>query len=473
MGTNEILDSAFRYQECGQMVEAIACYREAARLRPDLAAAHTGLAAILFRQKRYAEAERCCREALRIDSASAAGHSNLAAVLVQLRRFPEAEKSARQALQCDPGNTGAYNNLGNALREQDRFEEAESCFRHALEQAPGHAELRISLGNTLRAQLRLEEAREVYAGVLRDYPGHAAARLNRALGLLLAGEWKQGWEEYEARWQAGDSPARPFQQPLWDGAPLGGRSILLHAEQGLGDTVQFLRYVPLVQAGKQVFVECQPELAKLARSVSGLAGVIPAGGALPPFDVQAPLLSLPRIFRTTLESIPGRTPYVTPDPRRAAYWRARLGAETKRRIGLAWAGNPKHQSDRRRSLDPMLLAPLGNVSGVRLFSVQKGAPPPGLPVIDLAPELEDISDRAAVIENLDLVISVDTAVAHVAGALGKPVWTLLSYAADWRWLLKREDSPWYPSMRLFRQPEPGNWSAVIARVVTALEETAW
>jgi len=302
---------------------------------------------------------------------------------------------------------------------------------------------------------------------------------NLALALLVQGHFPEGWEEYEWRWKTKGllSPRQLLPQPLWDGRPLAGRAILLHAEQGLGDTIQFIRYLPLVaQRGGRVIVECQPELQRLVQAMTPDIPVLARGQPLPDFAFQCPLLSLPKALGTTLATIPATVPYLHADAQNVQMWRDRLaGHGSALKVGLIWAGNPHHKNDRNRSVKLASLAPLAQVPGVQFYSLQKGAaaaqaktPPPGMDLIDRTDDLQDFADTAAMIANLDLVIAVDTSVVHLAGALAKPVWTLLPYCPDWRWLLKRQDSPWYPTMRLFRQPEIGDWDSVIQQLAAAL-----
>jgi hypothetical protein len=299
--------------------------------------------------------------------------------------------------------------------------------------------------------------------------------------LLQQGRLLEGWEEYEWRWQLKEfpTPKRPFQyeqsdRRRWRGEDLAGRTILLHAEQGVGDTIQFLRYVPLVAArGGKVILEIQRELRRLVQNIPGAQQVIIAGDELPDFQLHCPLMSLPLAFGTTLETIPADIPYLHADPGDVEKWRERLGDQSRMRIGLAWAGNPAHKKNAERSIDASLLAPLASVANVQyhsLLAMPLPKLPAGLIVTDHSNELHDFADTAALIANLDLVIAVDTAVAHLAGAMGKKVWTMVSYFPDWRWMDDREDSPWYPTLRLFRQKAPGDWASVIARVARALSE---
>jgi len=463
---NDILARAVEHHQGGRLVQALACYRQAIGLDPDASAAHIGLGSILFARQSYAEAEKCCREVLRIEPESSAGFSNLAAVLVKLGRFTEAEEAAGHAVKVDNKNAGAYNNLANALIEQEKPEEAEACLREALRTAPARNDLRLSLGSALRAQLRLEEARTEYEAVLRRDPQNGLARLNRAMVLLQSGDWGPGWKEYEARWETGEHAPRSFLQPVWRGQPLEERPILLHAEQGLGDTVQFLRYVALVkQKHAYVLVECPPKLLRIAKTVDGVDQVVGRGAALD-FDAHASLLSLPRILGTTLENVPARSAYLAADPQLTGRWGERLASAPGFKIGLAWRGNPNNKDDRRRSLDPELLRPLAEVAGVSLFALHSGPVPDGVRELETASS--SVDHVAAMMMHLDLVISVDTLAAHLAGALGREVWTLLAFVPDFRWLLGRDDTPWYPTMRLFRQTARGDWAGVLDRVVQEL-----
>ena len=302
-------------------------------------------------------------------------------------------------------------------------------------------------------------------------PDNAVFHWNLSLALLLSGNFEEGWKEYEWRQKVKDFPNRIVSQPLWDGSDIAGQTILLQAEQGYGDTIQFIRYASMVaQRGANVIVSCQNELTSLLKKVDGIHHVAGYHEPIPEFDVYCPLLSLPLIFHTTVESIPAHVPYIKPEPSLFQHWRAKIQNHVSRlKIGLVWAGREQ------RSCPLELFTPLAEIHYSTFYSLQKGEaaeqaknPPEGMKLIDYTEDIHDFSDTAAFIENLDLVISVDTAVAHLAGALGKPVWTLLPFVPDWRWLLNRDDSPWYPTMRLFRQPSPGDWESVIARIAQDL-----
>jgi hypothetical protein len=331
---------------------------------------------------------------------------------------------------------------------------------------------------------RSAEADASFREALRLQPDQADAHANRGMALLLAGQFEEGWREFEWRWKTAfmATRARNFAAPLWNGEAIGDRVLLLHAEQGLGDTLQFCRYAPLITGGARVVLEVQASLVRLLSRLPGVAQIVARGESLPPFDLHCPLLSLPRAFGTTLETIPAATPYLAADPAEATLWRKRLASLPGLRVGLVWAGGPRTPVpkliaiDMRRSLTLKTLAPLAEVSGVSFVSLQKSSPaaqaanpPPGMALADFSVELHDFAATAALIEALDLVISVDTSVVHLAGALGKPVWLLNRFDNCWRWMLKREDSPWYPTLRQFRQPSAGDWSSVISAVKDALQ----
>ena len=328
----------------------------------------------------------------------------------------------------------------------------------------------------LKGQGKLDGAAACCRRALELKPDFAEAHLQQSLLSLVTGDFQRGWTEYEWRWKDKQWQRRNFSQPLWDGQRLEGKTILLHAEQGLGDTIHFVRYVPQVkQRGGTVIVECPKPLLSLLTSGAGIDRLVGRGEELPPFDLQAPLLSLPGIFRTSLETIPADVPYLFADPGLVEHWRRELGSIAGFKIGIAWHGSPKHPNDRNRSIPLASFEPLARCSRVRLLSLQKGTGAEQLqdlagriPVADVGSRLDDFRDTAAVLVNLDLVIACDTAVAHLAGALGVPVWVALPFTADWRWLLDRSDSPWYPTMRLFRQRQPGDWPGVFEDIKAEL-----
>lgn len=441
----------------------------------------SNLGNVLQTQGRLEEAVHCYRKALSLNPGSAPAHGNLGLALQFQGRLEEAAQSFERALELDPGVAVAHCNLGNVRQAQGRLEEASACYEQALVLEPTNPEAYSNLGSVLDLQGKEAESVAAYDRALQLKPGFAVARLNRSLLLLLRrGDFAAGLPDYEQRWRL--QKRREFMQPQWDGQPLKGARILLYPEQGLGDTVQFLRYVPMVQAaGGHVVLEVQAQMRRLASQLPDIAELVCCGEPLPPFDWHCPLMSLPLVFRTTLGAIPSRMPYLA-ILQEVADWTAnraakKLGeaARTGLRVGIAWAGSPAHMRDRFRSIPLELLKPLLGLAGARFFSLQLGPAAmelisAGVPVIDLAPEIEDMADTAALIANLDLVIAVDTAVAHLAGALARPVWVMLPLAPDWRWLLDREDSPWYPTMRLFRQSRLGDWAPVVEAVRSALEK---
>jgi tetratricopeptide (TPR) repeat protein len=461
----------------GRLEQAIGCFRRAIALKPDLPEAHNDLGVALREQGRLDEAVTCFRRALDLAPDIPQVHFNLSNALAYQGRPDEAAAGYRRAIELRPDYADAHNNLGNLLREQGRLEEALACYRRAVQARPDHPGGHNNLGNMLMRLGRPEEALPCFRRAVALGPDYPDAHFNLARLLLAQGELAEGWQEFEWRWQTPDliECRRSFAQPQWRGEPAAGRTLLIHAEQGFGDTLQFCRYARLAaERGLRVILEVPKPLVRLLRSLAGVDRVLAQGEALPPFDLHCPMLSLPLALGTTLATIPGTTPYLRADDSQIAAWRARLDALANQglRIGLVWAGSARQHLpnaaaiDRRRSMAPELLAPLFDVPGLQFFSLQKDGPaaPPHFRLIDVMSEMTDFADTAALVENLDLVISVDTAVAHLAAALGRPVWLLDRFDPCWRWLIGRRDTPWYPTLRLFRQPEPGNWASVIEEV---------
>lgn len=459
--------------------EAFAACQEALRIKPDYPEAYVTLGNILADQGQFDGAISAAREAIRLRPNYAVAHNNLGIALHLKGEFNEAIAAGRKAIQLDPGFADFHNNLGRALQDNGQFEEAIAQRREAIRRRPDFADAHNDLGNALRDTGHSEESITALRQCIQLQPEYALAHWNLALSLLVRGELIQGWREFEWRWRwdGFSSPRRNFPQPLWTGEDLTGKTILLYAEQGMGDSIQFIRYVPQVaKRGGKIILECQAPLKRLFAQIPSIQAIVAGDDPLPHFDLQCPLLTLPHIFRTDLNSIPGPAKYLKADRTQSAAWKRRVTEEKRRRrIGLAWAGSSAHKKDRNRSIDLAQFAPLAAITGSAFFNLQLGepgkqTPPPGLQLIDHTAELVDFADTAALMDNLDLVITVDTAVAHLAGAMGKPVWVLLPFAPDWRWLLDREDSPWYPTMRLFRQPAIGDWKTVISRVAAALDE---
>jgi tetratricopeptide (TPR) repeat protein len=474
-----------RYQsnlgEClrlmGNVEESIVALRAAVRLKPDLGVAHNNLGIALAESGLLDEAIASYRTAISHHPNYAEAHSNLGNALRVRGDVDDAIVACRQAVRLNPNRAENWNSLGVALAAKGEAREAREAYRRAIAIKPGYSEAHTNLGNSLSDEGQVEKAVTFYGRAVELSPESVPAHWNLAVALLRQGDFQNGWPEHEWRLKAKSQfPVRPFPQPQWTGHDVTGETILLHAEQGFGDTIQFVRYVPMVAArGARVILECQPELCGLLKDVPGAERVIARGGPLPSFDLQCPLLSLPRAFNTTLQTIPAQQAYLTMDPERLKLLAGKLSlARHSLNVGLCWSGSSTHSNDANRSIDPARLIPLAS-NGVTFYSLQKRDRNEAAPDVlaklalrDLGNQLVDFSDTAGVISNLDLVISVDTAVAHLAGALGKPVWLLLPFAADWRWLLSREDSPWYPGMRLFRQKKAGDWEGVIRRVADEL-----
>jgi hypothetical protein len=438
---------------------------------------------------RLREAEQLYRQVLTRRPDHLDALIRLGVIAHQAGDYEMALELIRRTLAVYPNSSDAHNNLGNTLREMGRLDEAIAAYQKALALKADFPEAHNNLGNALRDNAQLHEAVAAYRQAIRLRPSYHKARFNLSLALLALGDFDAGWEEFESRWKCRDfvSPRRNLPQPHWDGSPLAGRALLIHAEQGFGDAIQFSRYLPLVlqrnadQGGKIIF-ESPPELHSLFKTLPQMTArtcqIIPRGEPLPSFDLICPLLSLPRIFKTTSASIPSQVPYLAPDPMLVEFWRQKFDASASGlKVGLAWAGNPAHRNDSSRSLSLDCLSPLAQVPGVQFYSLQKNPTasrakpaPPALNLIDWTDQLGDFSDTAALVDHLDLIITADTAVAHLGGALARPTWVLLSFAPDWRWMQQRDDSPWYPSMRLFRQPASGDWDSVIKRVTAALSD---
>ncbi len=431
----------------------------------------------------------CYNQALRLQPQHPTALFNLGVLYDSIEQFDLSIDFYRRCLLLDAGHIMAAFNLGLALRSIGQLEEALPFFEHILAREPQHTGVLQNLGATYQELGRVEAAEACYAQALQLDPERPEIRYNRSLLTLARGHYEQGWEEYEMRWQGAYSSSkhqRHFEQPQWRGEEIGGKTILLHAEQGMGDTLQFIRYAPLVRArGARVLVDCHPPLLRLLQTMPGIDLVFSRGEITPdhpPFDVQCALMSLPRAFGTTLATVPTDIPYLKADPTLVAQWRAIVPQDKPLKVGLVWAGNPRRFSlqlsliDQRRSLHLEQLAPLARCRNLTLISLQVGegaaeaaCPPAGLELHDFTERITDFADTAALIENLDLVVSVDTSVAHLAGAMGKPVWLLSRHDACWRWLLEREDSPWYPTLRVLRQPSPGAWEPVIERVAAELQ----
>jgi tetratricopeptide (TPR) repeat protein len=463
---------------------ALQSFERVIALHPDNAEALVNRGAALHQLGRSDEALTSFEQALVSQPDHVEALTNRGVVLHDLARYDEALASHDDAIAARPGDAALLNNRGVTLQKLRRLDDALASYDSALAARPDHAEAFANRGVTLHDMNRFDEALASYDSALALRSDYADAHFFKSLSSLVTGDLERGWIEYEWRRKA---PAarlteRHFPQPLWLGEDISGKTILLHSEQGLGDSIQFCRYVPLVAArGARVIMEVEKPLCELMKDLAGTMQVAAKGEPLPSFDIQCPLPSLPHAFKTRLETIPSIAPYLRA-PKQAfkskqalEYWSGSLGPKRRLRIGLAWAGNAKHVRDRERSMRLRDLVPLLDIEA-SFVSLQKELRSSELETLEscnmlrFGKDLGDFSDTAALISQLDLVISVDTSVAHLAGALGKPVWILLTHAPDWRWLLNREDSPWYPAARLFRQSDSREWSSVIARVRDALLE---
>jgi len=463
--------------------EAKRAYLKMVERLPGQAAGMGGLARAHMVLGEWIEAEQVLARALDAHSADAEVQRMLGRLHSEKGNPQQAEQHYRQAVQFNPANVSALVDLGNLLQALQRFSEAEACYSQALEVMGQHPEAHFNLGVCKQRQGQYDAARACFDRAIGGRPDFVEAHWYQSFVCLLAGDYARGWDEYEWRLRQKQNIPRPFRQPIWDGSSLAGRTILVHDEQGYGDTFQFARYLPLVQArGGRVVFECHPKLGPI---LSGCAGydeiherASPGSTPNTLFDTQIHLLSLPRLFQTRLESIPAGVPYIKANPERVAYWRDRIAGDTGFKIGIAWAGSANHTNELNRSCTLASFRAIADLPGVSVYSLQKGpgseqadSPPMGMNIKRLDKEMdltERFVDTAALMVNLDLVISIDTSIVHLAGALGCPVWTLLCASPDWRWGEKGTHSPWYPSMRLFRQSAAGNWDGVMAAVSDAL-----
>jgi tetratricopeptide (TPR) repeat protein len=495
----------------GEKDRAVACYQRAIALRPEYAEAHNNLAIVWREMGNLEGAVAQSLAAIQFRNDFFEAYDNLGNCLKAQNQFEEAAAAFEKAALAKPGSVETFGNWADALCEVipfdglragssdskfARLEEAVEVCRRAIAVNPRSGTAYSNLGLALTKVGKLSEAIAAYEKAIALEPEDAGVHWNLALSLLQNGDFARGWAEYEWRWKKPGFTSRVevFPQPIWRGEDLAGKTILLTDEQGIGDTIQFARYAPLVaRRGGKVVLRCQAELVRLMKSLTGVERVVSHSDELPAFDYYLPLLSLPGIFGTSVGTIPAEIPYLRADDSVSARWAEKIRAGEKsgdglekriaaaekiapaKRIGLVWAGGASHRADRHRSIALSRFLPLLENAGLRFYSLQKGPAVEQISSLreeirplDLGGELSDFTETAAVIANLDLVISVDTAVLHLAGALRKPVWVLLPMCADWRWLVDRGDSPWYPTMRLFRQEEFGDWAGVIGRVAAAL-----
>ena len=465
----------------GQVDESIAAYQNTLQLKPDSAEACVNLAYLHIQKKSFDEAVRWARRAIELRPRFAEAHLNLGCALTKQEKFAEAIIALQEAAALKPQMPESLNNLGIALAEDGQITAAVDTYRKSLAIRSENPDALYNLGIALLKRGDPQAALEHFDRAIELRPEYAEAHHNRSATLLLTGDFSKGFAEYEWRFRSRDFPPYQPRWRAWDGTALQGRTIVMCAEQGLGDTIQFVRYAPLIQAlGARVLVECSSALHSVLARTENVDGWISAASPTSHADCCVPMLSVPYRLQTTLETIPAKIPYVFADPQLVAAWQPRLAAADGLKVGIVWQGNPDCPGDRSRSIPLARFAPLARVPGVRLVNLQKGA---GLEqlrefaepwsVIDFGDAVDQSAgafmDTAAIMKNLDLVITSDTAAAHLAGALGVNVWLALQMVPDWRWMLQREDSPWYSTMRLFRQTQLGDWPEVFERIACELE----
>ena len=471
------LGNAF-YEE-SRLDQAISCFQETVNLRPDFAEAHNNMGIALYKKGRLSEAIACFQNTLRQNPGFPDSYKNLGDLLEEQNKPDQAIQQYEKAIELRPDYIEAYFNMGNVFHAQGKLDKAARCYQKALQINPEHIDAYANLGKTFKDQGELEKALSCYDKGISLKPEHAELLFDRSTVLLLMGDFYEGWQGYERRF---DRPSwkttypHHLDIPRWDGSPFIGKTLFIHCEQGFGDILQFARYLPMVKArgGKVVFETLKP-LMKLFEGFPGVDALVEGlsnGDQAEGCDFYMPLMSLPGLFGTSLKTIPARTPYIHAELKKIEYWNERF-VKKGLRVGLVWEGK---DTDPNRSCPIERFTALAEVQGVQWFGLQKGKAAAqaeelhrGMRLFNIGEEFDDFSDTAGAIENMDLIISIDTAVAHLTGAMGKPVWVLLKFSPDWRWLMKREDSPWYPTMRLFRQPKSGDWGAVIKRVAEELK----
>ena len=483
----------------GRNEAAAAEFRRALELRPEFPEALRHLAALLCARREFADAITLLRRVVAIRPDDVQALCDLGNALVNVKGGREAAVFLLHALRLAPDEYRLHSNLGLAYTEAGDFAQAEAAFREALRIKPMFVPAHNNLANLYIVMGRHEEALACLELAENLERGNLITICNRAIALLSMGDFARGWRDYQRRWDRPQTPHRAYAQPLWTGQSLEGRRILLYTDEGLGDRIQFIRYAGLLKSrGARVICECPMPLMDVFRTAHGVDELVQLGNALPVFDLHAPLLGLPHAFATTLENVPAPVPYLAPEPERVAQWRryfsqradagtigSPVGTSASQGgaflVGIAWQGNPNHQWDRLRSMPLMQFEALAAIPGVRLVSLQRG---PGIEqigpfqrmtgnrmIVPTAGEQStpgDLADTTAILECLDLVVTVDTATAHLAGALGRRVWVALATVADWRWMADRHDSPWYPTMRLFRQKRLDDWDELMMRVAVSV-----
>jgi tetratricopeptide (TPR) repeat protein len=478
----------------GHASAALDSCNRAVALKPDYAEGYFNRGNVQKDLRQFAAALASYDQGLALKPDSAAAHSNRGALLTALRQWEAALKSCDRAIALSPEYAEAQSNRGNVLREINQWDAALASYDRAIELQPGFAKAHANRGGLLHDLQRLDDAIASLDRAVEIDPEYADAHFNRSLCKLLTGDWTDGWAGFEWRLKSSHAKragSRTFTAPRWCGTePLTGRTILVHSEQGLGDTIQFVRYVKLLaDLGARIVLEAQRPLLGLLAGVEDIAQLAAPGDPLPPYDHHCPLMSLPLAFATTVSTVPSRVPYIKADPQRVEDWKARLGERTKPRVGIVWSGSLRPDQPELWSVNSRRNIPLQKFAALKhpdieFYSLQKGEPATselkdlastnwdGPGVHDVAGFLDDFADTAALADILDLIVTVDTSTAHLAGALGKPVWMLNRFDTCWRWLRHRSDTPWYPTMRLYRQETPGDWDTVVQRVKGDLSEVA-
>jgi tetratricopeptide (TPR) repeat protein len=474
---DELLRHAMALHHAGALSAAEAVYREVLAACPRHAATMTLLATIIAQSGRPEDAVRMFDASLKLDRNQEVALFNRGNALFELKRHAEALASYNRAVALWPRHAPLLCNRGNALYALGRKLEALASLDRAIAIDPHYVDAHFNRANVLLALGRKTDALASLDQAAALAPDHSEAQFNRAVLRLRLGDYAEGWRLSEWRWRVPDAdPERVFPQKLWLGdEDIAGRTLLLHAEQGFGDTIQFCRYAPLAAArGARVILEVQPALVPALTRLAGVTQLLPSGAPLPPFDRHCPLMSLPLAFRTELDTVPREVPYLRASPETVRKWAARLGPAQSPRVGVVWAGNPKNSNDNLRSAGLRALLPLLEC-GAEMIGLQKEMSPADRELLAATPalrplgdELADFGDTAAVLELLDLVVTIDTSVAHLAGALGRPVWVLLPKVADWRWLVGDSDGPWYPTARLFRWNDTKGWAGVVGEAKAAL-----
>ena len=467
--------------EQGKLDDAVAAYQNALKCKPDMAAAFYNMGLALHGQKKLKAAVSSYQKAIRLKPYFPEAYNNMGNVLLEQKKQDQASVCFKKALEIKPDYTDAVYNLGKCLSDQNRYPEAIACYQKALQINPNYHKACNNLAKIYQDMGVNHKAIFWFQKALQIKPDYAEAQFNLATVYLLTENFQEGWNAYEWRFKRREwkrtYPHR-YDKPRWNGESFVGRRLYVHSEQGFGDILQFVRYLPWVKArGGTVIFETRQALSGLFKNMPEIDELVmfsTDGQPAAEFDLYVPLASLPGTFETTLENIPAKVPYIVADQGKSLRWKGRLTVDGVK-VGLVWAGT---DTDPRRACSLKWLKSLSDIAGVHLYGLQKGIAaeqieveglPEDMQMTNLGQDFEDFTDTAAAIDNLDLVISIDTSVAHLAGAMGKPVWLMLPYVADWRWFLNRDDSPWYPTMRLFRQPKPGDWRSVVQQIAVKLQ----